>query len=62
MEIEKELKEINERLNNIENKLNQLDYEPTDTRPAWLNVILSFVVVLIIILVAAGVFSFIVTD
>ncbi|AJS58826.1 hypothetical protein [Paenibacillus sp. IHBB 10380] len=55
MEIENELKKINERLENIEIKITQLNKEPIGERPAWLNFIVAFIVVFICILLFGGI-------
>ena len=59
MELEKEIKEINERLHNIEKRLEQMQFEPVKSRPGWLNFLLAFVTVFLIIVIIVGVVSFI---
>ncbi|MCK8487405.1 hypothetical protein M0651_09495 [Paenibacillus sp. MBLB2552] len=55
MELEKEIKE---RLHNIERRLEQMQFEPVNSRPGWLNFLLAFVTVFILIVISVGVVSF----
>lgn len=62
MKLEEEIRIIHERLNNIEGKLNELHSQPVGVRSVLKDFMISFVVVLTIILVLGGVFSFFVVN
>lgn len=51
MEQNKELVEIHERIARIENRLNELQKEPSDTLPGYVQFIIGFAVVFVIILI-----------
>lgn len=51
MEQNKELVEIHERLARIEHKLNELQKEPADTLPGYVQFIIGFAVVFVILLI-----------
>lgn len=58
MELEKELKEINERLIRIEIRLENQQKESSNSRPFWVDFVISFLAVSLIFNVFLGIVSY----
>jgi hypothetical protein len=58
VEIEKQLKALKERIERLEEQVESIQYEPPKSRPAWLDFLISFLVIFVIIMLTVGVVSF----